>query len=137
MVEIKDKVITMESLAMVHAYNQNTYMPKTNNIPVLIDLDEISSQYNPSDFVNFILEIVDANNEIKQIVFTNKIVNSVTFDVKAQTSLLDEDGDMLLYELYFYLENDKYIVKPTLTKIALLTGVKTSSSFSYTKLYPK
>ena len=30
MAEIKNKVITIESLAAVHAYNQDTYMTKTN-----------------------------------------------------------------------------------------------------------
>lgn len=135
MTDIKDKIITMESLAMVHAYNQSAYMPKIDNVLMLIDLDDKSLKYNPSDFVNFILEIVDTDNEVKQIVFTNKTSNSATLNVKAQTSLLDGDGDILSYELYFYLENNKYIVKPTLTKIALLTGIKTLVHLSYTKLY--
>ena len=135
MTEIKDKIITLESLAMVHAYNQNAYMSKTNNVLVLMDLDDKSLQYNPSDFVNFILEIVNANNEIEQIVFTNKIVNNETFNVKAQTSFLDENGDVLLYELYFYLENNKYKTDLKLTKISLLTGIKEFLDISYTKLY--
>ena len=133
MTEVKDKVVTVESLAMVHAYNQSAYMPKTDNVFVLEDLDK-SLQYDPNDFISFILEIIDGN-EIKQIVFTNKIVNNTTLNVKAQTSMLDEDGVMLLYELYFYFENDRYIAEPILTKISLLTGTKTSMSLSYAKLY--
>ena len=133
MTEVKDKVVTVESLAMVHAYNQSAYMPKTDNVFVLEDLDK-SLQYDPNDFISFILEIIDGN-EIKQIVFTNKTVNNDTLNVKAQTSMLDEDGVMLLYELYFYFENDRYIVEPILTKISLLTGTKTSISLFYAKLY--
>lgn len=135
MTDIKDKIITMESLAMVHAYNQSAYMPKTDNVLVLIDLDKTLSAYNPNDFVNFILEIVDDNNETKQIIFTNKTSNNDTLDVKSQTSMLDENGDMLLYELYFYLENNKYKVTPMLTKITLSTGTRTSLHLSYYKLY--
>lgn len=30
MAEVKDKVVTVESLAAVHAHNQNVYMAKTN-----------------------------------------------------------------------------------------------------------
>ena len=30
MAEIKDKVVTVESLAVLHEDNKNTYMPKTN-----------------------------------------------------------------------------------------------------------
>lgn len=135
MTEVKDKIITLESLAMVHAYNQSTYMPKTDNILMLMDLSDESLQYDPSDFVNFILEIVDTDNETRQIMLTSKTSNSTTLDVKVQTSLLDENGDMLLYELYFYLENGKYAVESTLTKIALLTGAKTTSPLSYNKLY--
>jgi hypothetical protein len=135
MTDTKDKIITLESLAMLHAYNQSAYMSKINNVLILMDLNDKSLQYNPIDFINFILEITDVNNGMKQIMFTSKIVNSITLDVKAQTSLLDEDGDVLLYELYFYLENNKYTVKPTLTKISLLTGTKTSLNISYTKLY--
>ena len=135
MAEIKDKIVTVESLAMVHAYNQNAYMPKTDNIFTQVDLNNESLHYNPNDFVGFILEIVDTNNKTKQIAFTNKTSNNTTLDVKAQTSLPDENGDMLLYELYFYLENDQYIVESTLTKIALLTGTKTSLPLSYTNLY--
>jgi hypothetical protein len=135
MTELKDKVITMESLAMVHAYNQSAYMPKINNVFTLVDLNDDSLQYNPNDFISFILEIADADNGMKQIVFTNRTVNNDAFDVKAQSSLLDEDGDIFLYELYFYLENDKYIVKPTLTKIVLLTGTRTLLNLSYNKLY--
>ena len=135
MAEIKDKIVTVESLAMVHAYNQNAYMPKTDNIFTQVDLNNESLHYNPNDFVGFILEIVDTNNKTKQIAFTNKTSNNTTLDVKAQTSLPDENGDMLLYELYFYLENDQYIVESTLTKIALLPGTKTSLPLSYTNLY--
>lgn len=135
MTETKDKVITLESLALVHAYNQNAYMPKTDNVLTLIDLDESHSQYNPNDFVSFIMEIENIDNETKQIMFPSKTSNSETLDVKAQTSLLDENGDILLYELCFYLENDEYIVNLTLTKIELLTGTKTSLHLSYAKLY--
>ena len=134
MTEVKDKVVTVESLAMVHAYNQSAYMPKTDNVFVLEDLDK-SLQYDPNNFISFILEIADTNNEIKQIVFTNKTVNNDTLNAKAQTSMLDEDGVMLLYELYFYFENNRYIAEPILTKISLLTGTKTSMSLSYAKLY--
>ena len=135
MANIKDKVITMESLAMLHAYNQDAYMSKADNVLVLIDLNKTLSAYNPNDFVNFVLEIVDNNNETKQIIFTNKISNNETLDVKSQTSMLDENGDMLLYELYFSLENDKYKVNPMLTKIVLSTGIKTHLPLSYDKLY--
>lgn len=135
MTEIKDKVITLESLAIVHAYNQNAYMPKTNNVLILIDLDENHLQYNPNDCVGFVLEMTDVNNETKQIIFTNKTSNDVTLNVKSQTSQLNEDGDMLLYEIYFYLENGKYIAELSLTKITLSTGVKTISPLPYNKLY--
>ncbi len=135
MTETKDKVITLESLAILHAYNQNAYMPKTNNVLTLIDLDEAYLQCNPNDFAGFIMEIENTDNKTKQIMFTGKTSNSATLDVKAQTSLLDENGDMLLYELYFYLENGKYAVESTLIKIALLTGIKTISPLSYNKLY--
>jgi hypothetical protein len=135
MVETKDKVVTLESLAILHAYNKNAYMSKTDNVFALMDLDEAYLQYNPNDFVSFIMEIENADNETKQIMFPNKTSNSETLDVKAQTSSLDENGDILLYELCFYLENDEYIVNPTLTKIELLTGTKTSLHLSYAKLY--
>jgi hypothetical protein len=135
MTDIKDKIITMESLAMVHAYNQSTYMPKIDNVLTLVDLGEPPLSCNPNDFIGFILEIADTNNETRQITFTNKISNNATLNVRVQASMLDENKDILLYELYFYFENDKYIVKPMLTKIALSTGMKTSLYLSYTNLY--
>ena len=133
MTNIKDKIITMESLAMLHAYNQSAYMTKNDNVFTLIDLDEES--YNPNHYFGFFLEITDANNEIKQIVLTSKTSNKSTLDVKAQSLVLDENKDMLLYELYFYFENNEYTVKPMLTKIALSTGLKTYLYLSYDKLY--
>lgn len=134
MTEIKDKIITLESLAILHAYNQNTYMSKINNMLTLVDLDE-AFQHDLNDFVGFILEFNNAGNEIKQIMFTNKTSNSETLDVKAQAFQFNENGDMFLYELYFYLENDEYAVKSSLTKITLLTGTKATSFLSYNKLY--
>lgn len=134
MLEIKDKIVTVESLAILHAYNQDTYISKDNNIFTLIELDAVNLQYNPKDFTSFILEVSN-NSETKQIMLTDTTINNSTFEIKAKTFLLDGDGDMILYEVYFYLENDKYTVKPMLTKISLLTGVKTTSSFSYNRLY--
>lgn len=32
MAEVKDKIVTVESLAAVHAHNQNSYMAKTNPV---------------------------------------------------------------------------------------------------------
>jgi hypothetical protein len=32
MAEIKDKVVTVESLAALHEHNKQTYMPKTNPV---------------------------------------------------------------------------------------------------------
>lgn len=136
MIEVKNKIVTLESLATLHAYNQDAYMPKTNNMLALVDLDEISNQYNPNDFVSFILEGTESNEEkSQQIIFTNKISNNTMFDVKAQAFQFDENGNMFLYELYFYLEDDKYTTKLSLTRIETLTGIKTISLLSYNKIY--
>ena len=135
MSETKDKIITLESLAMLHTYNQNTYVQKTDNILRLIDLNESNLKYNPNDFIGFILEATDNDNEIRQISLTNKASNNVMRDVKTQSLYLDDNGDIISYELYFYLENGEYTTKLSLTKISLSTGAKAISPLSYDKLY--
>lgn len=135
MTEIKDKIVTIESLAMLHAYNQNTYMQKNNNMLTVIDLDINSNEYNPNDFIYFILETINVDEQTsQQIMFTNKISNNSNLDVKFQSFQFDKNGIMFLYELHFYLEQDEYKVNITLTKITSLNNIETTS-ISNTKLY--
>ena len=133
MVETKDKIVTLESLAMVHAYNEKTYMQKNNNVLTLVDLDT-ASDYNPNDFVGFILKTIEFGEGIsQQILFTNKISNNSNLDVKFQSFQFGKDGIMFLYELHFYLEQNKYKVDITLTN-NISTNIETTS-ISNAKLY--
>ncbi len=128
----KDSVVTLESLAMVHAYNQNTYVQKNNNVFTLVYLDMAYNEYSPNDFMGFILEITE-DDISQQIMFTNKISNNTNLSVKYQAFQFDKNGSQLLYELYFYLEQNKYNVDITLTKITS-TNIETTSIFN-AKLY--
>lgn len=134
MTEVRNKIVTVESLRAVHMYNRNTYVSKDENVLCLVDLEKALLQYNPNDFIGFILEIKD-DNETKQIMLTNKINNDETFDVIAQAFHFDEDMNMFIYKLYFHLIDNAYVIDSTLTKVVMLTGQKTLLPLSYGKIY--
>ena len=130
MAEIKDKVVTVESLSALHEYNKIAYMPNWT------DLGATPYQHNPSEFIGFVVEFEDeANNEISYMMFTDKTSNSLTLDTKAKAFKFDANANLLLYELYFYWGDGGYMLDATITQFAVTTGETTHSLMPYTKIY--
>lgn len=130
MAEIKDKVVTVESLSALHEYNKETYMP------TWVDLGVAPIQYNPSEFVSFVAESTDdANNEVRYIAFTDTTSNSSTLDTHARTFEFDDAGNMKRHELYFYWGEGGYMVDATTSQFSIGTEETESSSLPYNKIY--
>ena len=135
MVDVKDKVVTVESLKAVHMYNKYTYVAKDDNVLILVDLNNGLLNYNANDFIGFILETTDSDNNIKQIMFTNKTKNNNSSDVNVRAFDFDENMNMLIYELNFHYEDYNHIINSTLIKFTMQTGEKIISSLPYNRIY--
>ena len=130
MAEIKEKVVTVESLSALHNYNKVAYMP------TWVDLGVVPIQYNPSEFVSFVIELIDdTNNEVRYITFADKTSNSSTLDTSAKAFEFDGAGNIKRHELSFYWGEDGYMLDAITSQISISTQETENSSLSYNKIY--
>lgn len=167
MAGIEHKLVTAESLKAVHEHHtnalstmeynmtnsfnnlKNIYMPKWVDLGKDAWIDEsnatyeIGGEFDPKNFVGFVVKCNDEeNNSIKYITFTktNILNEGYPQEVKAHAFEFDEDGNMQRYELWFYGGESLgglrcYMLEASVRKFSVATGEKTGALLSYTDLY--
>lgn len=129
--EIKDKVVTVESLSALHEYNKAAYMKN------VVDISDMPMKYNPSEFTGFIMEFDDYDNaNIKRCVNLTNILRDNEIDTTtAQSFHFDMSGNVLLYELVFSLSDEGYVVNASLHTHTISTGITKTKILTYNKIY--